>query len=363
MKKNIYKKGFALLLTVILAAAAVLGGCGSDSSSAAGSASDSKDTPSKTSQSPESGDSAELTKLRVAIMTNGFDHYTTLIGQWKGFFEKNGLELEITEYGRGINTIDAVVNGTADVGNMATYATVNRLGNTLHDTDLVIFSEQSHGGVQNGGLYVAPEYEGNLEALDGSKGFISIIGTVSDYQTSAAIEYLGLDEASQNIIAADSLSTCLALVQTNDASAIYTSGSTGARVEALGWKLAVPSSELNLIDGGFFLTTKSFNENNTETLAKFLTGLQESFEYIKANMDECAEYIESQIGLSADDFKANWESLNSAIGFSEEGAQDLETLEKWGYEHGKYDEDYDVRQFINTDAAKLAFPDRVTVKE
>ena len=343
MKKRINQILSGLLIGAMIFA---FGGCGKDSG-AAGAA--------------EGTD--ELTKVRLAVMTNGFDHYLAVVALEQGIFEKYGLDVEMTEYGRGINTIDAVVNGTADIGNMADYATVNRLGNTLHDTNLVIFSEQSGGGVQNGGLYVAPEYADNLQALDGSKGFISILGTVSDYQTSVAIEYLGLDETKQNIIAADSQQTSLALAQNNEASAIYTSGSAGAYFEKFGWKLAVTSEELGIHTYGYFLTTREYNENNQETLAKFLQASQESFDYIKANLDDTGKFLETKIGIKAEDFVNNWSSITSNIGFTQDGADHLQTMEEWAFAHGSFPESYNVKDFINTDAAKLAFPERVTLEQ
>lgn len=304
-----------------------------------------------------------LTKVRFAVMTNGFDHYLAVVGLDQGIFEKYGLNVEMTEYGRGINTIDAVVNGTADIGNMADYAAVNRLGNTLHDTNLIIFSEQRGGGVQTGGLYVAPEYADNLQALDGSTGFISILGTISDYQTSVVIQYLGLDESKQNIIAADSQQTSLALAQNNEASAIYTDGTAGAYFEKYGWKLAIPSEELGIQTYAYFLTTEEYNRENKETLAQFLLALQETYDYIMANLDETAAFLEARIGVKAEDFVNTWSSSVSRLGFTEEGAVHLQTLEEWAYQHGSFTEDYDVRQFINVEAAKLAFPERVTLKE
>lgn len=343
MKRRMMKvlAGVLAVLTVFS-----FGGCGKDSDRAA-----------------TAGGAGELTRVRLAVMTNGFDHYLAVVALEQGIFEKYGLDVEMTEYGRGINTIDAVVNGTADIGNMADYAAVNRLGNTLHDTNLIIFSEQNGGGVQNGGLYVAAEYADNLQALDGSKGFVSILGTVSDYQTSEVIRYLGLDEAKQNIIAADSLQTCLALAQNNDASAIYASGSTGAYLEKFGWVLAVPSEELDIHTYGYFLTTSEYNENNQETLAKFLQAAQESFDYIKANLDETAAFLETRIGVKAEDFVANWSSIISRIGFTQDGVDHLQAMEEWAYEHGSFTESYDVRDFINTEAAELAFPERVTLDQ
>ncbi len=310
-----------------------------------------------------SGNAEGLTKFRLAVMTNGFDHYLAVVGLEQGIFEKYGLDVEMTEYGRGINTIDAVANGTADVGNMADYAAVNRLGNTLHDTNLIIFSEQSGGGVQNGGLYVAPEYADDLQKLDGSTGFISILGTVSDYQTSVAIKYLGLNEADQHIIAADSQQTSLALAQNGEASAIYTSGSAGEYFEKFGWELAVTSQELGIETYGYFLTTEEYNAENKETLARFLQASQETFDYIKDHLDETAAFLESKIGIKSEDFISNWSSINSKLGFTEEGAAHLQTMEEWAFEHGSFPESYDVRQFINTEAAELAFPERVTIEK
>lgn len=332
-------------LALALTAAIALAGCGKQSGA---------DSSAEVS-------SDGLQTLRVAVMTNGFDQYTILVGLWQGFFEKNGLKLEVTEYGRGINTIDAVANGTADVGNMATYATVNRLGNTFHDTNLVIFSEQSGGGLKTGGLYVAPQYADNLDALDGSKGFLTILGTYSDYSNSVVMEYLGLDESKQNIIAADSLQTQLALAQKGDASAAYVTGSSAQKYEEYGWILAVPSEELEMIDGGFFLTSREYNAEHTDILAKFLLSLQESFDYMQEDLQRSGDYLESRIGIAADDFVANWSSITSKVGFSEEGAAHLEEMKDWALEHERFEEDFNIRDFINTDAAEIAMPDKVTV--
>lgn len=344
MKKLL--KWTALTLTLAM----VLTGCGQQSKG---------DASAAVSNGAEGTE--DLQTLRVAVMTNGFDQYTVLVGQWQGIFEKNGLKLEVTEYGRGINTIDAVANGTADVGNMANYAAVNRFGNTFHDTNLIIFSELSGGGLKTGGLYVAPKYADNLAALDGSEGFLTILATVSDYQNSVVMEYLGLDESKQNIIAADSLQTELALAQKGDASAVYTTGSSAKKYEEYGWVLAVPSEELDMIDGAFFITSKEYNAEHADVLAKFLLSIQESFDFMQEDLQRSGDYLESQIGINAADFVANWSSITSRIGFSEEGAAHLDEMKDWALEHGSFEEDFNIRDFINTDAAEIAVPDKVTV--
>lgn len=110
---------------ISLAAAAVfiigtLAGCGNSSTQ----------TTDKTASSDASSSGGDLVTVRDAVMTGQLDQYATEIGLWQGIFEKYGIDLQTTEFVAGINTIDAVVNGTADIGMMADYAAVNRLGNT-----------------------------------------------------------------------------------------------------------------------------------------------------------------------------------------------------------------------------------------
>ena len=174
---------------ISLAAAAVfvigtLAGCGNSSTQ----------TTDTTASSDASSSSGDLVTVRDAVMTGQLDQYATEIGLWQGIFEKYGIDLQTTEFVAGINTIDAVVNGTADIGMMADYAAVNRLGNTLDATNLQIFSQISGGqAALSGGLYVDPKYADDPKSLDGSAGFMYQEGTVTYYYASKCIEYLGLD--------------------------------------------------------------------------------------------------------------------------------------------------------------------------
>ncbi len=342
MKKRIISIVATLALSVGL-----LSGCGSTS-----------DT--KSSKSSDS----DLTTVRLAVMTGQLDQYAAEVGLWQGIFEKYGIDLQTTEFVAGINTIDAVVNGTADIGNMADYAAVNRLGNTLEDTNLQIFSQLSAGQTaQSGGLYLDPKYKDDLKSLDGSAGFMYQEGTVYYYYTGKCIEYLGLDESKQNLINTDSSQTRLALIQQGGASAVYASGSEANYIEDAGWVLAATSEELGIETGSYFLATDNYISENKEVLAQFLEAVDESTQYINDHLDESAEYLASKLGVKAEDFKANWENYTFDPGFSEEATTHLEDIEKWAYEHGSFDTDYNVRDFITTDVVKIAFPDDVTIKE
>lgn len=334
-----------LISTLLIATVSVglLAGCGSNGSSSTGKNSDG------------------LVVLRDAVMTGQLDQYTTAVGLWQGIFEKHGIDLQTTEFVAGINTIDSVVNGTADIGMMADYAAVNRLGNTKDETDLKIFSELSGSQAMNGGLYVAPEFADDLSKLDGSKGFMTMTGTVSDYYTYKAIEYLKLDPDKQNLINTDSSQTQLALASSGDASAIVAFGSNGKYFEDYGWKLVVPADQLEISTGAYFLAREGFITENKEVLSDFLKAIKESADYIDEHLDESAEYLAGKTGVKAEDFKLMWQAYELKTGFSEEAAQHLENIESWAYNAGRFPEEYNIRDFIDTEVVDIAFPDAVTI--
>lgn len=344
MSKFIKIKKISSIITAAALAGAIFTGCGKD-------------------EAKVGEDGKELQTLRVALMTGQPDQYAAYIGTEQGIYEKYGIYLETTEHVAGINTMDAVQNGTADTGLLADFAAVNRLGNTLNDTNLVSFSELSYSAPTNGGLYVAPKYADDLSKLDGSEGFITNIGTVSEYYNWQAITYLGLDAEKQNSINSDSNQTSLALAQNGDASAIVAIGANGSYYEDIGWKLAAKSDEIGIKIGSYLFTTKEFLSGNTDLLANYLKALNESIEYISDNLEEVAPKIEAKFGIKAEDFKLNWQALTFRIGFTEEGAQQLDALNEWALGQGKYTEAYNVRDFIDTSAAEKAFPDGVTIKK
>lgn len=312
-------------------------------------------------QSADGSESKQLQVLRVANMTGQPDQYAGYIGTEQGIFEKYGIVLEATEFAWGIGTIDAVVMGTADIGQLADFAAVNRFGNTLKETNLTIFSDLSAGSSNNGGIYVAPEYENNLSGLTDSAGWITSIGTVTEYYNWQAQTYLGLDPDKQTNVQSDSNITSIALAQNGGASAVVATGAQGKRYEEQGWKLVANSADVGIDVYAYLISTNDFVNANSEFLANYLKALEESYQYISANLDDVAVKVSAKFGINAEDFKDNWKQLNLRSGLAEDGAVHLGLIKDWAFQNGKFPEDYDIKQFYNTSAAQIAFPDKVTV--
>lgn len=308
-----------------------------------------------------SSGNGELKTLRVANMTGQPDQYADFIGTEQGIFKKYGIDVQTTEFVAGINTVDSIVTGTADTGILADFAAVNRFGNTLHANTLVIFSDLASGVSNNGGLYVAPKYADNLKALNDSEGWITQIGTVVEYFNWQAQTYLGLDVSKQKVVQTDSSMTSLALAKNGDAAAIVATGAQGKRFEEQGWKLVASPQEIGIDVSSYLITTKDFAEKNSELLANYIKALDESVAYINSHLDESAEKIAARFGINAEDFKDNWTQLTIKFGLSETAAAHLSSVKDWAFANGKFPEDYNIRQFYYTKAAKAAFPENVTV--
>lgn len=299
--------------------------------------------------------------FRLGVMTGSGEQYAAFIAQEEGFFDKHGIKVEVTEYVAGINTVDAIANGVVDSGDLADFAAANRIGNTLHDTNLVLYATLSSGGVPVGGLYVAPEYENDLAALDGSKGWITQIGTVVEYYNWQAQTFIGVDPEKQTNIKVDSPQTGLALAQKGDAAASFVSGANTRLYEEYGWKRVAGADEIGIKTGGYLVTTKEYIAAHAETLANYLRGLKESIDFINSDLDSAAKRIEAKFGINAADFIANWRSQEYVVGFSEESAKILDKVNDWAFSQGRYPEAFNARDFIDVSAAKLAFPENVTI--
>ena len=219
--KNLFGKIVSLTLTAALSLTTLTAFSGCGTKAAAGS------------EAPK--DANGVRNLRVAIMTGLPDQYATYIGTEQGIFEKYKIKLSTTEHVAGINTIDAVQNGTADTGVLADFAAVNRFGNTYKNTNLQFFSELSFTSPKAGGLYVAPEYKDDFSKLADGKGWITNIGTVGEYYNWQAQTYIGVDPEKQKVVQTDSNQTSLALVKNKEASAIIAQGSDTKYYEEYGW--------------------------------------------------------------------------------------------------------------------------------
>ena len=303
---------------------------------------------------------ADLQKVRVAVMTNGTSHWYAVIGAAEGIFEKHGIEVLMTEFGAGVNTVDAVVTGQADFGNLADYAAVNRIGSTQDKTNLVIVDRLSSSeGSAYGGLYVSEDIN-SLEDLAG-KAFVTQAGTVWDYWVAKTYEEAGIAEEDQNIVSVDSPASATTVMITGDADAYWASGNNAAKLEEAGLKKLLTLSDLDLYTDAYYISTSEYVEANPELTEAFIEAQKETAEWIAENPEQAAKDFSAASGESEEQFLNDLEANILTYDFTQEGLDHLTGIKDWAVSEGRF-EDYNILDFTNLDAVKAVNPDGVTIE-
>ena len=324
---------------VILGLTAGLAGCGTQSSQAAG------DTKKEDTQTAGDAKTQEVQTVRLGVMTGNSDHWVAEVGTEQGIFEKYGIELKVTEFAAGINTIDAIVTDQVDIGNLADYAAINRLGNTQDDTDLRLIANFSSSST--GKLYVNPKEVTSLTDLSG-KGLVTLAGTVWDYWNAKTLEQAGIEGDQQVLVNVDSAQAALGVMTTGEGVAFWASGTNAKKLEEAGMEPLLTMDELGLRTDAYFITTEKYIEDNKELLTNYLKAFQETQDWVLENQEEAAEIVEEKTGIPQDQFLENLKQEKLLVGFSQDTKEHLNEIKDWALKAGRFEKDFELDDFVDT---------------
>ncbi|MGN0483140.1 MAG: ABC transporter substrate-binding protein [Lachnospiraceae bacterium] len=341
MKKKIIS--FALIIGVVFGVI----GCGNNSGTKSANIGD------KVKQAQVDGD---LETVRLGVWTGGIDHYLAEVGTEKGIFEKHGIDLQYTEFAAGINTIDAIVTGQSDLGMIADYAGVNRIGNTQEDFNVRIIGRYV---ISKGySLYVNPKEVTKLEDLAG-KGVATNPGTILDYYNALTYEKANIKEKDQNIVNIDSGQALLSVLNSGDAVAYWTTGTTAKKLEEMGMKKFLNMDDLGLSVESYFVSADTFIKDHEDTLEDFLSAMKETEEWVLENQAEAAEIVEEKISVPKEQVIQNLQASELVLDFKGDSVDHLNEIKSWAVKSGLFEKDYEIKDFVDTTALKKLFPNDV----
>lgn len=344
MKKKLLS--FLVILGITISAA----GCGNESNTASGE--------TKTAENPETEKKTEqeLQTVRLGVFTGGVDQYIAVVGKEQGIFEKYGIQLEITEFAAGINTVDAIVTGQSDIGMIADFAGVNRIGNTKEECNIRILARYT--SAKNYDLYVNPEKVTSMEDLAG-QGFATAPGTILEYYTALTYEEAGIGEEDRNILNVDSGQTALSVLSSGEAVAYWTTGATAKKAEELGMKKFLTMDDIGLSVDAYYVSSEEFISEDEETVENFLSAVKETEEWILANTTQAGEITESQTGAPQDQVIENIEACKLLLDFNQDSVDHLNQIKEWAVGAGLFETDYEIKDFVDTTALEKLFPEDV----
>ncbi|MCD7981422.1 MAG: ABC transporter substrate-binding protein [Clostridiales bacterium] len=340
---------------LLLAGVVLLAGCGSSDSGTTAESGGEEGTVSVTDET--AGSTNEEFTVRVGVNSGDQNSILKIVDEHTGLFSDKGIHLETTEFAAGINTIDAIELDQVDIGLFADYAGVNRFGNTSGSSELRAFTQMTKSDAWD--LYVNPDAIQKPEDLYDAS-LISSAGVVFEYYYARLFEVYGLDISEVTLQNVTSTQEALALAAAGTGDAYWCSSQTASLFEKYGWEPFVSISDIDAAMYTFMVAGESYLTEHSDEVIRFLEVSEEGFEYIAENLEQVAQWVEDDLGLDQELFISDWESTEHVYEFTQEAYDDLVSVKDWCYQNGKFDTDFDISDFINTDVLKQMDPDRVT---
>ncbi|MCR4947372.1 MAG: ABC transporter substrate-binding protein [Lachnospiraceae bacterium] len=304
-------------------------------------------------------ENAGLTKVRVGTDTMQLA-YAQIIGKEKGFYEENGIDVEITTYAAGIETINAIMTGAEDIGAAYDYALSTRC---IPDTKIRMIS----AFVTNAdGSYWFEAADENVKSAKDLKGKnIGIVkGTLGEYLIAKELESGGLtyDDVTINYLSSD-----------GEVAAAYVAGQLDAILglkpfteeieKREGHHIVNTTGDIGIISQGFLAADKTFAAEKPDAVAAYLKGTQKAIDYINSNTDDAAQICADYLTVSKQDVLLSFESFTFDVSYSEADHEHLQDIADWCVENGVLENETRITDYTDLEPLKKAFPEKVTCKD
>ncbi|NLU26044.1 MAG: ABC transporter substrate-binding protein [Hungateiclostridium thermocellum] len=301
----------------------------------------------------DSGTGRELKKFKVGYLASP-GHVLYFVAKEKGFFEEEGLDVELflfTNSGEGLN---AISSGKVDVGSFGTAAPLTFISK---GTDFVIFGGQQTEGH---GIVALPQKAKELTDLNSFKG--KTIATVrlatGDVIFRAALSEAGIDWKNElTINELDSPAAVLEAVKKGsvDAGIVWTPFIKLG--EKQGLEIVKYSGELVKMHTCCRQVALSSNvKENKEDFVRFMAALIKAYKFYMENQDETVDIIAKYAKVDKDIIKEETYGghIYSIPDPDKEGViRFWDLINKSGY----ISSDLNIEDFIDTSIYKLALED------
>ncbi|MCC9206379.1 ABC transporter substrate-binding protein [Arthrobacter sp. zg-Y769] len=283
------------ILRLLAASTAVLAlaACGSGSPSG------------ETEDTGEAG-GGELTKVTVGVIPI-VDVAPIYLGVQEGFFEEEGLELELQPAQGGAAIVPAVMSGSMDFGfsNISSMLLANSKG---LDVQMVAAGAASTGedGADFGGILVNPD-SGIESAADlaGKKVAVNTLNNINDTTVRASVRKAGGDPSGIEFVelAFPDMQAALERGQVDAIQVVepFLTGGQNAGSTAIASNYVDTAEDLTV---AAYFTTSAKAGQDAETVEKFTAAMNKSLEYAQENPDAVREVLLTYTKIDAETAKA-----------------------------------------------------------
>lgn len=236
----------------------------------------------------------ELKEINIAYMPNFASLHDIIAGVEGGFFEEEGLKVNLVEFADGPTIIAAMESGSIDIGNIGPGAHVLPIQKRA---EIIAFSQ-----LGNADEVIGRTDKGvmKIEDLKGKK-IASASGTSAEAILNLTLAEAGLTAADVEIIDMDASAIVTAMISGSvDAAATWSPNTTAIKKE-LGDTAVMLSNNVRYAKESpsiaSYAVTPGYVAENKETVEKFLRGLYKAMDFRAKNMEKVAEWVAAKIAV------------------------------------------------------------------
>ncbi len=300
----------------------------------------------------------ELTKIAIGV-DYGALAYLQVIAKDKGFFADNGIEAELVNYAAGIDTLNGVVLNEVQIGAGYDYAACTRLAEKSNLRLVATIIRDSKDA-----RWFATTVEGLETAADLKGKNIGLLqGTLEEYLWAKELESVGLTTDDVEISYFSSKAENITALATGGCDAAVGNKEYEKQLSAIeNMKTINDQGDIGQNSEAYIFADESFLNDNPEVIEGYLKAIAEAAEFIETNEDEAAELSAAYLTLKKEDVISSFAAYNYDISFTQEDYDHIESIAEWCGENGVV-EPFEVKDYMNIDAIKNVFPDKVTYSE
>jgi sulfonate transport system substrate-binding protein len=300
---------------------------------------------------------ASITTVKLGLDTAATGSPQFRMAKAKGYFEKNGIKAETSDFPYGIDTLNAMLVNRTEIGSAADYALLNSLGKG----DMVIVGTLSRStdiSAKNTVLLVKGNIQSEKDLVGKRLGVAR--GTVFEYMWDRYLEKSKIAKSQVTMVNYSSPDEAIVAFQRGQMDAIWASGALLQKLkEVEGVKQLTDSSASGVAIRAFMVAQRSFAEKQPDAVGGILKSLNEATDYIKGNKEETAQVLFDTIKLPKEGVLRDLEAAAYVIGFTKEDYEHLQQMQTWLVENGLLKDKYDLKSKINAGPIKKALPDLV----
>ncbi|MFC4103223.1 ABC transporter substrate-binding protein [Paenibacillus xanthanilyticus] len=311
--------------------------------------------------SANAGASGEPVKVRLALDTVATGSLQFRTAQAQGYFEKYGIDAEVSNFAYGIDTINAMLVERADTGSAADYALLN----SLSKGDFKIVSTLSRETEQSAASSIVIAKGDDIQSakdLEGKRLGVAK-GTVYEYIWSKYLEAAGIDESKVKYVPYSTPDEGLVGMQKGQIDAVIAASIFIDKFLGLeGAHKIGDLSDANASISSYFVVQTKFVEEHPEAVANILRAVNDAIAYIKDHKEETAQLAFDEVKLPKEGVLKDLEQLTYTVGFSQEDFDHLIEMKQFIQDKGILKVDYDLKEKLALEPLKQAFPELVTYK-